>query len=309
MPWCPNCKTEYQEGYTTCSDCSSDLVESLEQAEVFVPIFHTSDEKLGEKLVRFFEYSDLSSQMNYDDATEIYTVSIPGSEEKEARKLYEAFYFVETNRIQNERNNNNLPKEQEEGATEEEDDIYHNMDPLTLDDDNEDGLEEEATNEDVTEYKPQTQTTAYVMKAEQYKELNSTVWVFTLFGIAGLIFVLLNIVGILDLFGNLIPYIVMTVLFLAFLYVGLSTHRKAKVIHAQIYEEEKMTSNINDWLTENITEDFLSTIHDSSLSDELNHIKKMDIIKDMIIKEFKAPNLAYVDRLIDEFYNNIEHVE
>ena len=32
MPWCPNCKTEYQDGYTVCSDCGSTLVESLEQA-------------------------------------------------------------------------------------------------------------------------------------------------------------------------------------------------------------------------------------------------------------------------------------
>lgn len=30
MPWCPNCKTEYQDGYTVCSDCGSTLVESLE---------------------------------------------------------------------------------------------------------------------------------------------------------------------------------------------------------------------------------------------------------------------------------------
>ena len=27
MPWCPNCKTEYQDGYTVCSDCGSTLVE------------------------------------------------------------------------------------------------------------------------------------------------------------------------------------------------------------------------------------------------------------------------------------------
>lgn len=32
MPWCPKCKTEYQDGYTVCSDCGAELVESLEQA-------------------------------------------------------------------------------------------------------------------------------------------------------------------------------------------------------------------------------------------------------------------------------------
>ena len=57
-------------------------------------------------------------------------------------------------------------------------------------------------------------------------------------------------------------------------------------------------------MKEHITDSFLSSIHDDMISEETNHIKKMDIIKEMIIKEFGSINLAYVDRLIDEFYNN-----
>jgi hypothetical protein len=30
MPWYPLCKTEYREGFTTCSDCESALVEELD---------------------------------------------------------------------------------------------------------------------------------------------------------------------------------------------------------------------------------------------------------------------------------------
>ncbi len=29
MPWCPKCKTEYESGYTVCSDCGSELVKEL----------------------------------------------------------------------------------------------------------------------------------------------------------------------------------------------------------------------------------------------------------------------------------------
>lgn len=29
MPWCPNCKTEYQEGIEKCADCGADLVDEL----------------------------------------------------------------------------------------------------------------------------------------------------------------------------------------------------------------------------------------------------------------------------------------
>lgn len=30
MPWCPNCKTEYREGFYKCSDCESDLVAEID---------------------------------------------------------------------------------------------------------------------------------------------------------------------------------------------------------------------------------------------------------------------------------------
>ena len=31
MPWCPQCKTKFREGFTTCSDCNVDLVDSLDE--------------------------------------------------------------------------------------------------------------------------------------------------------------------------------------------------------------------------------------------------------------------------------------
>lgn len=39
MPWCPNCKNEYKEGYTVCADCGAQLVDHLkeEQSEEPVP--------------------------------------------------------------------------------------------------------------------------------------------------------------------------------------------------------------------------------------------------------------------------------
>lgn len=30
MSWCPNCKSEYREGFTKCSECGAELVEELE---------------------------------------------------------------------------------------------------------------------------------------------------------------------------------------------------------------------------------------------------------------------------------------
>ncbi|MCR5830026.1 MAG: hypothetical protein K6F93_06760 [Lachnospiraceae bacterium] len=34
MPWCPKCRTEYQEGIEKCADCGSDLVDELPEEEI-----------------------------------------------------------------------------------------------------------------------------------------------------------------------------------------------------------------------------------------------------------------------------------
>ncbi|MBO4497362.1 MAG: hypothetical protein J5739_04065 [Lachnospiraceae bacterium] len=48
MPWCPNCKTEYQEGIEKCADCGSDLVEELTEEEVLPEAEELSEEGFEE---------------------------------------------------------------------------------------------------------------------------------------------------------------------------------------------------------------------------------------------------------------------
>lgn len=38
MPYCPNCKTEYDEGFHTCADCGAQLVETLPQEPTPEPV-------------------------------------------------------------------------------------------------------------------------------------------------------------------------------------------------------------------------------------------------------------------------------
>lgn len=51
--YCPNCKSEYREGYTVCTDCKIDLVdelpdEEMDESERFSEVLHTiQKENLG----------------------------------------------------------------------------------------------------------------------------------------------------------------------------------------------------------------------------------------------------------------------
>jgi|SRR5579872_2675154 len=38
MPWCPNCKTEYEAGHTVCADCGAALVAAEPQWDEDAPV-------------------------------------------------------------------------------------------------------------------------------------------------------------------------------------------------------------------------------------------------------------------------------
>lgn len=323
MPFCPICKAEYQEGFTVCSDCKVELVDDIKEAEILIPFFQAEDKKVAEKLVKFFNYSDLNSSCKYDEENDCYIVSIPPKKQMEAKKLYQAFYFVERERIESgesdlfqekkdseirEEENSELEAtdaDQISDSNQSEDEAIDNYSLESDDNEKEkDDYREETPGDEINAFDEEEEDNSpYVMKADQYKDLSGTVWVFLFFGVAGLIIVILNIIGILNFFNGWIPNSVMGALFLFFIYVALSTNKKAKAVQAEIEEENKLTEKINEWLKQNITEEFLSSIHNENISEELNYIKKTDTIKEMLMKEFGNQNLAYLDRLIEEYYN------
>ncbi len=332
MPFCPKCKAEYQEGFTVCADCKVELVTDIKAAEELIPFFQADDKKVAEKLVKFFNYSDVHSSLEYDEENENYIVLISPKKQLEAKKLYQAFYFVERERLMNgesdlvgETDASEADKEEapdsdepetdcesekeagyefeEEAPETEEETLDYPADSDISSEDNK--YRRETPSDEVTAFDEDEKENAssYVMKADQYRDLHGTVWIFLFFGVAGLIFVLLNVLGYLNLFSGWIPYTVMTVLFLFFLYVALSTNQKAKKIQSEIDAENRLTERINEWLKSNITEEFIATKHSENISEELNYIRITDKIKELLIEEFGNQNLAYLDRLIEEYYD------
>ncbi len=313
MPWCPNCNAEYQDGYTECSDCGVALVDSLEEEIELVPFFQAENKKIAEKLVSYFKYSNLPSEMSYSEENEVYLVSIPPRMEKEARKLYQAFYFVERENIANGIYKDNMANSSEDEADTDDEAIASALSQDSMVEEGEDELalrhsdpgemeayiesEEEAEDEDA-------EKGAYVFKADRYKDLAGTVWIFLIFGVIGLVFVILNMAGILTVLNGWLPNTVMGVLFLSFLYVAFSTKQRAQKIRNEVAAENKLTEEINAWLSEHVTKDYLASIYNDSLSEELNYIKMTDAIKKQLIDHFGKQNLSYLDRLVEEYYNN-----
>jgi hypothetical protein len=313
MPWCPQCKTEYREGFTECKDCKIALVDNLDEAYEMEPFFQSENQQITEKLASFFEYSGLPCEVSYDEEYQLYMLSIPPEAEKDARKLYDAFYIVEAERTLQEKHKKSSEKEMTgENSEEETDQPYDDLSDNQEDEseyehdeasDGEDEYNEEEPSDEVSGYHG-NESSVYVMKADQYKDLASTVGMFLIFGIAGVVFVILNVAKIFTFLNGLLPNLVMGALFLAFIIIGYITNKSAKKVRSEIDTENLLTRDINLWLKENVNKDVLASIHNDNISEEANYICSVDYIKELLIQKFGHQNLAYLDRLIDEFCSN-----
>lgn len=335
----------------------------------YIPFFQAEKRSIAEKLAKYFNYSGLETKIHFDEEKDSYILSVPSEKEKEAKKHYQAFYFVERDRIEMELTNeetlenydeSNILSEtsleemqsiNEEIASSNEESTNAPMEADTNDANYE--LSEEATDSDtsfVDENTEASQYTArknddissieavsdvsdktddaddnntptdiledeksamkrlmassgsYVMKSEKYKDYKSTQYVFLLLGVAGIVFVILNFLEILSVLNGLFPNIIMGALFICFIFIGISTGKKAKQLRLEIDEETQLTEKINEWLRTTVTDEFLASIKNTELSDELDYIQKTDTIREMLIKDFGDQDRDYLDRLIEEFY-------
>ena len=288
----------------------------------YSPFFQGEKRSVTEKLAKFFEQSDLESKIHFDEEKLVYILSVPTDKEKEAKKLYQAFYFAERERIENMENNESNSDSLEEydqsnvinGNLFDEDISEEVKEEIALSESSSSDIPSSENPEDSqdtqdTEETPDSTTSlfsgsgSYVMKSEKYNDYRGTFFIFLFMGIAGLIFVILNITEVLTLLYGIFPNTIMGALFLFFIYVGISTGIKAKQLRYEIEEENQLTEKINSWLSKNITKEFLSSISNKDISVELDYIKKAETIRDMLLKEFGDLNPDYLDRLIEEYYS------
>lgn len=304
MPWCPNCKTEYRKGITMCNDCGTELVEELEEVSDYVVLCPIEKEEVAQKLVKYFTYSNIESYYEYSEKELCYPVYVHEPELKKAKKAFDAFYIVESEAMI--KDATTVTDSEAPLDSEKEYEIQDLEDLLNLDDEenapsSSSKLEEEEK-EKITSM--MYDGGAYEKKSEKSKELRSTAITFFAFGIGGIILVILNALGILSLIHGPLPYIVMTGLFLAFIAIGANSVTRAKKTAKEAIEEEAMTTKINQYLGDTLTEQFLESMKDSNLSDEANFIKVMEAIKVIVVKEFGTLDGAYLDYIVEEYYNN-----
>ncbi len=309
MPWCPKCKNEYREGITVCADCGTPLVDDMVEEVVKEEVFSTPVEELAKRFHGFLEYSDIhSGSYEYVEEKEGFVFYVAEKDLKQAKKLFKGFAITESENavrkaLEEMPVNNQIPS-MEEGEELSEEELAQLAESagngeLTGNMTNNSNKEEE-TKEDSSHLRSPAKV--YMKQEDKYKDLHSTAYTFLIVGIAGLVFVALNALGVINFIANMLAYVLYTAIFAGCIVVAITSFKDAKKAKAQIQDEEDLTAKVKKWLEENITEAVLAEVEDDSLGDEVNYLNKMEHMAKLLTKAFPELDADYADQLCEEFY-------
>lgn len=329
--WCPKCKTEYQDGILVCADCGTPLESGSADDFDVVEICSLKDEQMAQRFVEYLEYSNLAGvKKRYEEESGIYTVTVPTGTERKAEKLFHGFMMAveeEREKAKEDGGNAAQDKEQEEsvsggeadsadGDTFDEEDSpelqeydwdAEDDDPVPegnpFDTEEIEGLVSGGKPEDMPEDLLYTPAKEYLKKEDEYKDLKFSGIAFILFGVAGLIYLLLCQLDIIPIQYNMVVFICIAVMFAAFLVVGISSLVKSGRVKGLILVEEETTSEIQTWLKENLTDEIIQRWKDSNVSEEENDLLLMAHIRASLIKQYPQEDVAYLEMISEEFFN------
>ena len=151
----------------------------------------------------------------------------------------------------------------------------------------------------------------YENSNEKYQDNLSSAITFLVCGIGGLIVVLLNDIGILKFFtykgaSGILTNVVLIGMFVAFIVIAAISFKAAKSAKSNISTEEKTNSEIQDWLTSNITADMIDASYDGSqMAEEMKKFSRSSYIKNEINKKYPDLNDDIVDSIADEYIEKI----
>lgn len=281
MPWCPSCKTEYREGIEKCADCGSILVNSLNEEEriddscslLFGDKKHVKlieEHLLAEGFSSAFSVkSKRKNEENGESADNMYELFISAAEREEAVKCAAEFM----------RNTN--PQAEEAMSNPESPRIMMKK------------------SEPAKEFKT---------AKEKKSELKSSGIMLLCFGVAGLAFMVLVILGIIPIrfvgFNAIIAYSVIGIFFGALFVSGIMSLVSAKRMGNADGEEKKQMDELEAWCVENLTKKMIEDKIPGDVSvDEQLYFERFDYMQHSLRAQFPGLNDDFLEYYTEKKYS------
>lgn len=173
-----------------------------------------------------------------------------------------------------------------------------------------DDIENEAIKiEDSDEAKQEIKyTQAYVSQSDKHKDYVSTGYTFVILGFAGLVFITLNLLKIINVFNNsgasaVLFYTVMYSLFAIFVFVGFNSFKNASKIKVMANLEQNQINDLNKYIEDAITSEIFKDIETES--EEELYFKRTEIIKNTILSQFPDLEESLLEKVVDDTYDKL----
>lgn len=145
-------------------------------------------------------------------------------------------------------------------------------------------------------------TYVYTNAEDSLNENMSTAWSFLGIGIAGTIFTLLNLLGVLNIMQGFLQKGVSLVLFIGFIFYALMVLRSKKEMIAKVEKEKEDRKKYTDWMKEKFTEDVLSKLGSVGASAEELELIRINFMSEELVRHFPEINPNFADRLAEDFF-------
>lgn len=153
----------------------------------------------------------------------------------------------------------------------------------------------------------------YQNSAERAEENRSSAYTLILVGGAGLLVMILGIIGIipfhLSASSKYMVFGVMSALFLLFIVMGFVSMKSSKVFAKKAESENSLKTTMKKWCLENLNAEKLDEEvfgEDSiELTEEAKYFKRVEIIKKRIQMQFMNLDVQFLDYFADDIYGEI----
>ncbi len=159
---------------------------------------------------------------------------------------------------------------------------------------------------------------AYEKKTEKYQNYKSTGIMLIVFGMAGLLFILISLLNCMKIINisflnnsfiningatDILYDAVMTLVFLMFFLYGIFSIIKSVKFKSEISNEESKIENIKSYIHDNFTYKFFADKFGET-GDEI-YYDRTDFIRNEINKKFELNDEKFKDHIIEELYQEI----
>ncbi len=149
----------------------------------------------------------------------------------------------------------------------------------------------------------------YVKPEEMYSDTKSSGYMLLVLGIIGivaLVLVALQIIPLsLDPVMQYIFYIVLGILFVAFIGLGINALKKAKVYQAQISVDDDLSTELLAWITEDEQKEKIISVVNDEMTEDEKYFEIQSIMQKLLLEKQPEVSEEFLDYIIELAYQKI----